>query len=1278
MQQWLGAIFLWDLRNSYREGIAALRRAIGTRTFRYERPWYVLLGPSGAGKTTILRTLVAPHPFIDSGLLNWGIFRNGVVLDMAGRYALSDDKTAWYDYRHRLWRTFLRLMLYYRERRPLDGIVLVIPLHDFAHWNESQQVSARLLANRILSICRRTGMIVPVYVVVTHADQLEGYDAFVEALPREQRQQILGWNSPYAPGMCFTRSWAQEAIGSVLDRLSSMQLELLPRTPAPAALFSFYDSVARLLSPAEHWLDALFGRPTQTPMAIFRGLYLVGTPALTEGSTDSSTGQLDLSTSPPLYFTTELFRTKIFCERGIAQPIHRHLVRRNYLSIATHIATAIVIIGMITALAIQWKGLVHRATTLQKMLEQVRDERHSYRYEREKLRNPYYYADKTRQYLAYFATLEQNRLFSHGLPPSWLGTFHNQLRQVLAQSIREVVITGMREEFLRRAQLITAPTTTYFPTDTLNLRRYNLATTPEYIAFSRYVQAVTEFEYHAGLYNTLAAPHRDQRLAKVIDYLYQTSIEPDVAQLIESDYRLMQQVQIEPVHIEQLHPRFAEKALAMVEHCTDRAMTNNAVTSSLAAVVSAFTTVCNSNSDNETAEAFAKLALSLDRLAAALRHPDTEWMSHEAFVPDLATKKLLERIVRSRLLGGTIRAIFERRMDSLFTAMRLQLLTSTILMHNESSDSTTIVFIHPETKRLQLTPLMEKTAAAFVEWRKQPFAIIDGMRQRISMLAEQLGPFQHIVWNATLLKTITPTVEAYLKFLNDGIRLFPPELQMPGERVLQRGLQQTIQDIVVRSASLHTAFGSSGEDQLSTETQSILESAPHLTAALRQLSISSDGSGQQLATILGRQVARLLGTLSEWLADRQLYSISITDTKLLQWRPNQSIRALAFELETIEDTQEYLARQREPIEQWCKQYAVPLLNFYTSAGIAPSAALSTHHLAQIRQWTLITRALEGYATKMPNNSLAKLEEFIIGLGNITMQTPVELQKVVVQRVLNTQDDYFARKIRDIANDIRRGIIANAGIRLQEDYRKVYRATTAVQRYFPFGASEQDADPGVVRNYFTSIINEIVFARLLTALGGTIPDAHATVLSQLATAQEVFRPLIFAANVTSGTYSLTFTYRTNRTAEQNATVVYTKISIQSPNGQETSKLLFTPGEQATLSWRPGDYILIQIRWAKDANILPVPWLEGKYRLADPQTALFQVGGVWSLFRLLSEYQMPDPDLKHRLAFRVLTSGAVNSTATSDPMLVLFIDLDINASHSDNVPRLPLFGTLPAPR
>ena len=85
------------------EAMAALKKASGDkRDYLYSRPWYVIIGPPGAGKTTALLNSGLRFPFADSALKGVGGTRNldfwfadeAVLVDTAGRYTTQDSDAA--------------------------------------------------------------------------------------------------------------------------------------------------------------------------------------------------------------------------------------------------------------------------------------------------------------------------------------------------------------------------------------------------------------------------------------------------------------------------------------------------------------------------------------------------------------------------------------------------------------------------------------------------------------------------------------------------------------------------------------------------------------------------------------------------------------------------------------------------------------------------------------------------------------------------------------------------------------------------------------------------------------------------------------------------------------------------------------------------------------------------------------------------------------------------------------------------------------------------------
>src|SRR6478736_5026147 len=122
---------IMELQRQIEQGISALQKtkvgkAHGSRAL-YVLPWYAIIGPPGAGKTTALRHSGLVFPFLDAnsggGLkgvggtrnCDWWFTNEAILLDTAGRYATeSDDREEWI--------AFLQMLRKYRTKRPINGV----------------------------------------------------------------------------------------------------------------------------------------------------------------------------------------------------------------------------------------------------------------------------------------------------------------------------------------------------------------------------------------------------------------------------------------------------------------------------------------------------------------------------------------------------------------------------------------------------------------------------------------------------------------------------------------------------------------------------------------------------------------------------------------------------------------------------------------------------------------------------------------------------------------------------------------------------------------------------------------------------------------------------------------------------------------------------------------------------------------------------------------------------------------------------------------------------
>ncbi len=288
------------LRERVGAALARLRRS-GTRGALYEQPWFVLIGPPGAGKTTALRNAGLQFPLTGADgsdvrvagvggtrLCDWWFADQAVLIDTAGRYTTQDsdasvDRAGWLG--------FLDLLRRARPRQPLNGALVVVSLVEIAGAEPAERAAhARAVRRRVVELSERLRLRVPVYMMFSKADQLDGFTDFFDDLDAEARSQVWGATFPLARGV---EGFAAE-FRLLLERLERRSFERLQAERAPerrARIAGFPLQVASLLPPLDEFLQMAFGGTKLDPAPLLRGVYM--SSATQEGTPiDRMTGML--------------------------------------------------------------------------------------------------------------------------------------------------------------------------------------------------------------------------------------------------------------------------------------------------------------------------------------------------------------------------------------------------------------------------------------------------------------------------------------------------------------------------------------------------------------------------------------------------------------------------------------------------------------------------------------------------------------------------------------------------------------------------------------------------------------------------------------------------------------------------------------------------------------------------------------------------------------------------------------------------------------------------
>jgi type VI secretion system protein ImpL len=164
----------------------------------HPRPWYLLLGTSGSGKTGLLEGLARLVPPLDRPAAHldqptpdcsWWTFPTALILDTCGRYTSARPHTP----DHEAWCGVLECLQHAQARRWFKGVLLTLAADTLGMQSpELVRRDALTAAQRVQEIRRVLGREMPLYILVTRCDLLEGFVEFVAHLPAYVHTQVFG------------------------------------------------------------------------------------------------------------------------------------------------------------------------------------------------------------------------------------------------------------------------------------------------------------------------------------------------------------------------------------------------------------------------------------------------------------------------------------------------------------------------------------------------------------------------------------------------------------------------------------------------------------------------------------------------------------------------------------------------------------------------------------------------------------------------------------------------------------------------------------------------------------------------------------------------------------------------------------------------------------------------------------------------------------------------------------------------------------------------------
>lgn len=334
------------LKQELLDAIATLKeskRGRGGEDALARLPWYMLIGPAGAGKSELVRRSglhftmqdEARSPRAVRGVggtrgFSWWLTEEAVLLDLAGRTlatAAFDDSGEWV--------AFLQTLRKQRGTKPVNGAIVVIAVDQLADQPETRIDSvARAARERLEELVEHLGVVFPVYVVFNRCDQIAGFSEFFEDL--ETQDRLMPWGATIS--LERARAVAadelfDEEYGVLLAALSERRLPRMASMPdatTRARAFAFPLQLQRIRGSLRRFLRTMFEMPAGAESPPFRGFYL--TSAAQQGDATDRVMQpavrnLGLTLARPdmggagrggSWFARSLFSEVVFPDAGLA------------------------------------------------------------------------------------------------------------------------------------------------------------------------------------------------------------------------------------------------------------------------------------------------------------------------------------------------------------------------------------------------------------------------------------------------------------------------------------------------------------------------------------------------------------------------------------------------------------------------------------------------------------------------------------------------------------------------------------------------------------------------------------------------------------------------------------------------------------------------------------------------------------------------------------------------------------------------------------------------
>jgi type VI secretion system protein ImpL len=1209
----------------------------------YAAPWIMVLGESGSGKSALVTGARLEPLFPEDGpeavrgVCALHVLAEGVVIDLDGDQMGSSLAS------RPGWDAVLQQLQFRRQLRPLDGVVLTISCEELIGGDRAADSAlfARgdTLRERMADLLRATGLRLPVYIVLTHADRIPGFRSFwAPARTGRPERQIVGWTNADSSGVDYGAALPREALDTLSETLWKDFVETTTDQgvfPEADDAFAFLERLRGLAAPLHCVLDRAFRANAFEDRHLIRGIYVTG--CLGEGEAPA--------------FALDLFRYRVFAEAGVARAARSAIIGRTR-TIRTMQAAAVLLLPLMgTALLLSARSTAALAEQVSAALLVER--------------GPAAHTDEgvAQQLVDRLSAIDRDSFANVLLPTSWLGTLEDRVIQRLQARIEAILIEPAASRVKRGYEEIAVSEPV-----AADPKEYRLAGARDIIAAQKAANQIANLDRAVVDYSRLPDLTLPE-FARFISFVYDLRIGPRFALDGGLYGRAMDRMHGRSMDVRSLRNAALSKYRRQQDIVITRVGSDGGVAQLFLGVRDSVRELTDAALVKADAQLGERLADAVAAADLAIESGQIQWLALESLRGEPA---VLSWLTALDAVDGDEGKKAGEALDGAVRRLRISI-TGLVGPHGER-----VFRIDRESRAVRFSEIYEALARGLRPIMARPFMHV----------MEPPGEFPnppgrgHLLWDRDALDRAKASYADYERARAQDLKEIRGDFSRIIDRLVRQRAEAALSANVLAAQTWVPARLGAGADMDATllaEARSLQDASPallDLLASARQETFATLGTS--LSALLRRRGEALLLGADELARSENLY---LPLDQFRTWTGEGSPIAAGYQSPDELSLATLLDAQRARVEVLSDQIAQPAIELLGREDLMDRQVRGP----AFERWRQVGYQLRLYRSKNPASTLAVLEHVLRSeLPAVTLDACQ--QKIVLSARRGT--DLFS----DRADMVRRQLLERCRDLLSagasSDYADLAtRFNTLLAGRFPFadpGREGADADPAAVVEVMRAF--EQVEPRLRPALAARMPgdrEAEAAMhfVDRLARVRAFLGPALGAGEGGAPGYEVTAAFRTNRAREAGGNQILDwRLEVGAEtlrrDAQQTDGGQPPPATAPVAGWRPGVPVSVALRWAKDGPTRPLSAPAGPD--VDGLTARFSYTGAWSLLRMIAR-QRPLPGEFERgvdiepttLGFRVAVGSQSDVRADASPPVRVFIRLALTGPGAEPGARQRFF-------